>query len=92
MPGGGKPAHVRAGLGDDDVADPGADRGDRHDQVPGATKRLDHHLDPGGELVHGPAALVDQVEVQPGQERVVLGDPAGQRLGQRRDLDAQPGT
>ena len=29
---------------------------------------------------------IDQIQVHPAQERVVLGEPAGQRLGQRRDL------
>ena len=30
--------------------------------------------------------LVDQVQVHPGQERVVLGEPAGQCVGQGRDF------
>jgi len=33
---------------------------------------------------------VDQIQVHPGQETMVLGEPAGQCLGQRRDLRAQP--
>ncbi len=90
MPGGGEPGHVGAGLGDDDVGGQGADPGDGADQVPEPAKGLDHHLDPGGELVDRRGVLVDQVQVHPGQERVVVGEPAGQRLGQRRDLGAQP--
>ena len=88
--GGGEPGHVGAGLGDDDVGGQGADPGDRADQVPEALKGLDHHLDPGGELLDRGGVLVDQVQVHPGQERVVLAEPAGQRLGQRGDLRPQP--
>ncbi len=90
MTSGREAAHVRAGLGDDHVGDADADPGDRDHQVPGAAKGLDHHLDPGGELGDGAAVLVDHVQVQPGQESVVLGESAGQRLGQRRDLGPQP--
>jgi hypothetical protein len=50
--------------------------GDRDHQISGAAEGLDHHLDPGGQLLHGVGMLVDQVQVQPGQERVVLGEPA----------------
>jgi len=91
VPGGGEPGHVRAGLGDDHVGQGGADPGYGHDEVAGATKGLDHHLDPGGELVHGVGVLIDQGQVQPGQERVMGGEPAGQRLGERGDLDPEPG-
>ena len=60
----------------------GADAGDGADQVAEPLKGLDHHLDPVGELLDRGGVLVDQVQVHPGQERVVLGEPAGQRLGQ----------
>ena len=43
-----------------------------------------------GELLDRVGVLVDQVQVQPGQERVMLGEPPGQCLGQRRDLGPQP--
>jgi len=65
--------------------------GTGHEQLAGPTKGLDHHLDPMGELVDRGGVLVDQTQVQPGQERVVLGEPAFQRLGQRGDLVAEPG-
>ena len=71
MFGGGEPGHVRAGLGDDHVGGQSADAGDGADQLPEALKGLDHHLDPGGELVDGLGVLVDEVEVHPGQERVM---------------------
>ena len=68
----------------------GTDPGDGADQVPESLKGFDHHLDPGGQLVDRGGVLVDQVQVHPGQERVVVGEPPGQRLGQRRDLRPQP--
>ena len=89
MAGGWEPAHVRAGLGNDHVGDPGADPGDGADQLPESLKRLDHHLDPCGQLGDRLGVLVDQVQVRAGQERVVLGEPSGQRLGQGRDLGPQ---
>ena len=90
MPRGREPGHVGAGLGDDHVGGDGTDPGDGADQVPESLKGLDHHLDPVGELLDRRRVLVDQVQVHPGQERVVLGEPAGQRLGQLRDLRPQP--
>jgi hypothetical protein len=90
VPGAREPAHVGAGLGDDHVSDQHADPWDRHDQVPGAAKGLDHHLDPGGEFGDGVTALIDQVQVHPGQEGVVLGEPAGEGLGQGGDLGTHP--
>jgi hypothetical protein len=77
VPGRGEPAHVRTGLSDDHIGDPEADPRDRGDQVPDAAKGLDHHLDPGGQLLHGVGVLIDQVQVQPGQERVMLAEPPG---------------
>ena len=90
MPSGGGPAHVGAGLGDDDVRDFGADPWDGDHQVPGALKGLDHHLDPGRELLDGVGVLVDQVQMQLGQEGVVGVEPAGQGLSELRDLGPQP--
>jgi len=90
VPGGGEPGHVGTGLGDDDVRGQGGDPGDGADQVVEAAKRFQQRLDPGGQSVDGRGVLVDQVQVDPGEERVVLGEPAGQRLGQGGDLGAQP--
>ena len=89
MTGAGEPGHVGAGLGDDHVGDAGRDAWDRDDQVPGTTKGFDHHLDPPGELVDRPGVAVDQVEMTPGQEPVVLAEAASQRLGQLGDLRTQ---
>ena len=60
------------------------------DEVPGATKGLDHHLDSGAELVDGPGVVVDQVQVQPGQEAVVLTETTGERFGELGDLGSHP--
>ena len=87
---GGETGHVRAGLGGDHVGDQGADPGDRADQFPEPAKGFDHHLDPFGELVDRCGVAVDQVQVHPGQERVVLAEPAGQRLDQLGCLVPQP--
>ena len=87
MLGGGEPGHVRAGLRDDDVGVDRSDAGDGADQVPESTKRFDHH--PGGDVADRRGVPVGQVQVDAGQEHVVLGEPSGQRLGQRRDLRAE---
>lgn len=55
-------------------------------ELPESAKGFDHHLDPLGELGDGRGVPVDQVQVHPGQERMVLAEPTGQRLGQHRDL------
>ena len=53
-------------------------------------KGRDRRLDPRGDVIDRCGVLVDQVQVNPGQERMMFGEPTGQRLGQRRDLGAQP--
>ena len=82
--------HVGAGLGDDHVGDEGGDARDRDQEVPGAAKGFDHHLDPVGELLDGTRVLVDQIEMDLGQERVVITETSGERLGQLGDLGPQP--
>ena len=90
MSGGGEPGHVRSGLGNDHVSSQMADPGDGTNQVSESLKGFDQHLDPGGDLLDRAGASVDQVQVYPGQERVMIGEPAGQRLGQGGDLQTQP--
>ena len=90
MFGGRELRHVSAGLGDDDVGGAGADAWDRADQVVECAKRLQHHLDPLGQPSDGGGVLIDQVQVQASQERVMRGEPAGQRLRQLWDLDSHP--
>ena len=67
----------------------GADPGDGADQVAESLKGLDHHLDPGGQGLDRGGVLVDQVQVHPGHEGMMLAEPPGQRLGQFRDLRAE---
>ena len=88
--GGRELGHVGAGLGDDHVGDEGRDPGDGDDQVPGAAKGLDHHLDSGGDLVDGVAVLVDEVQVNAGQEGVMVAEAAGECFGELRDLGPHP--
>ena len=83
-------AHVGAGLGDDHVGDAGADSRDGAGQVPEGLKGFDHHLDPGGELGDRDVMVVDQVQVYPGQEGVVVVEAPLQGLGQFRDLATEP--
>src|SRR6476619_2986932 len=78
MLGRGKPAHVRAGLGDEDISGVSTNAGDGADQVPEATKGLDHHLDSCRELVDGGSVLVDQVQVCPCEECVMPGEPTSE--------------
>ena len=75
---GGESGHVGSGLGDDDVGGVPTDAGDGADQVAEAAKGFDHHLDSIGELLDGRGVLVDQIQVHAGQERVMVGEPAGQ--------------
>jgi len=53
-------------------------------------KGFDHHLDPFGELVDRCGVAVEQVQVHPGQECVVLAEPARERLDQLGCLVPQP--
>ena len=85
--GGGEHAHVRAGLGDDNVSGQDADPGDGADQVAEPAKGLHDGLDPRGQLGDRRGVLVDQVQVDAHQERMMVGEPAGQRLGEGGDLD-----
>lgn len=57
---------------------------DGADQVAEATKGLHDFLDPVGQLVDRGRVPIDQVQVELGQEGVVVGEPADQGLGQLR--------
>jgi hypothetical protein len=63
---------------------------DRADQHAEGLKRLHHHLNPSVQLPDLPGALVNDVQVHAGQERVMLAEPSGECLGQFRDLRPQP--
>ena len=86
MAGGGEPAHVSGGLGQDCARGGGVDAGDLG-QAPGRRGvQGDHLLDP---LIQRGEIGVDRVD--PGQhlleqERMVIGEEAGKRLLQRGDL------
>jgi hypothetical protein len=82
--------HVRTGLGDEHIGHADRDSRDGHHQVPGALKRGDHHLNAGRQLVDGPGVLVDEVQVDLDQERVVLAEAPRQGLGQLGDLRTHP--
>lgn len=90
MFGGGEPGHVRAGLGNDHVRGQGADPWDRADQLAEPLKGLDHRLGSGSELVDRRGVPVDQVQMHPGVERVVLIEPPVERFGQLGDLRPKP--
>ena len=60
-----------------------------HFSPPGGTKGSDHHLDPFAEFVDGHGVLVDQVQVDPDQEGVMIVEAALEGLGQFGDLVAQ---
>jgi hypothetical protein len=78
-------AHAGAGLGHDHFRGSFSDSGDGFDEVAEAAKRFDHHLDPGGQLRDVAAVLINGIQIHAGQKRVVIVEPAGQRLGQLRD-------
>lgn len=84
--GAGEPGHVRAGLGNDDVGDEGADPRDPADQLVEPAKGLDHLLDLLGQLRDGAGVLADQAQAHPEQERVLVAEPPGQCLDQLRGL------
>lgn len=60
----------------DHVCDQGADPGDGADKFAEPLKRLDHHLDPLGQLVDRRSVPDDQIQVHACEERVVLVEPA----------------
>jgi len=88
VPGGGKPAHVTAGLGDDHVGDDGEDPGNGDDEVPGRTKGSHRLLDTFVQLFDSATVAIDKVEMQPGEEAVVLTEAPRQGLGEFGDLRA----
>jgi putative transposase len=77
VPGGGEPGHVSSGLGNDDVGGQGTDAGDRAEKPAEGAKGLHRLFDPGGDLADRGGVLVDQVQVDPGGECVMGGEPAG---------------
>jgi hypothetical protein len=77
-------------LSDDHVGGYGGDARDRADQVPEPAKGLDHLLDPPGELADRGGVLAGQVQVHPGQEPMMLAEPALKCLGQLGDPGPQP--
>jgi len=88
--GGRESVHVDTGVGNDHVCDQGADPGDGADEFAEPLKRLDHHLDPLGQLVDRRGVPVDQIQVHACEERVVLVEPAVKRLSELGDLRPQP--
>ena len=88
VPGGGEPPHVGPDLGQDRAGGDGADAGDLGQALDRCGVRGGHLLDP---LIQRGDVGVDSVG--PGQhlgqqERVVIGEVAGERLLQRGDLAA----
>jgi hypothetical protein len=88
MPRAGKHAHVPAGLGNEHLSCLAGEPGDAHQQFPGGAKGGHRFLDAFIEAADVGGVGVDAVEEQPGHECVMGTEPAGQRLGQCRDLAA----
>lgn len=63
---------------------------DGADQAVEALKRLDHHLDPFGQRLDCGGVSIDQVQLPPDEERMVLAEPTRESFGQFRDLGPQP--
>ena len=63
---------------------------DADQQVPGRAKRCHRLLDAGVQARDVCGVGVDAIQMQSDHERVMGAEPAGQRLGQRRDLRPQP--
>ena len=55
-----EPGHVGAGFGDDHVGDAARDPHDSDEEVSGAAKGFDHHVDPVGEVLDGIGVLIDR--------------------------------
>jgi hypothetical protein len=91
VPGAGEAAHVRAGLGDDDLSDGLPHSRDRRQVLKVAGKRAHLLLDPRRQFCDRRGELVDALQTQPAQKRVVVTEVAGQRLHQLWDLRAHPG-
>ena len=90
VPGGGEHAHIPAGFGDEYLGGDAGEPGNADQQVPGGAKGFHRRLDALVEAGDVGAVGVDAVQEQPGHERVVLAEPAGQRFGQGGDLRAHP--
>lgn len=89
MLGGRELTHVRACLCDNDVRSTGADSRNGADQVAEATKLLHHRLKPLCQLVDHRSVLIDEVEVNSGEERVMVVEATDHGLGQLWDLVSQ---
>ena len=83
---GGEDAHVRDGLGDDDVGDQDLDSRYRDQCLPRRTKGLNHRLGAVGERGDGAGVVIDLFQVHPDHERVMFPEPAGERFDQLGDL------
>jgi len=90
--GGGEPGHVTTGLGDDHLSGALPHPRDGLQALDLAGERAHLFLDPGRELLNRRGELVDAVQVQLAQERVVLAEVPPQRLDQLGDLGAHPGV
>jgi hypothetical protein len=82
-------SHVCAGLSDDHVRNRLRDPRDRDQQIPCLRERGDHGLDPRGERLDRCLLRVQLRQVLRDHERMVLGEPALQRLDQRGNLVTQ---
>src|SRR3954451_23356881 len=95
--GGREPGHLDADLGEDALGGPIADSGNGVQPVTGLGERDAGLAGRGGEqgvdalVQFGDRALqmLDVLQRQPDQQRVVLAEPAAQRLTQRRGLGAK---
>ena len=81
MPRAGEHAHVPARLGDEHLGGLGREPGNADQQFPGEAKGGHRILDPRVEATDIGTVSVDAVQEQPGHERVMLIEPADQRLG-----------
>ena len=84
----GEHAHVPTGLGDEHLGGLAGEPGDARQQFAGGAKGGHRFLDALIEAADISGVGVDLVEEQPGHECVMRTEPAGQRLGQCRDLAA----
>ena len=90
MPRGGEAGHVGADLGDDRLRGGPANATDLIQPLDRRPERGDLGLDLAVQFGDVDAGLVDAAQHRGQQEGVVVGELAGQRLTQRRELDPHP--
>jgi hypothetical protein len=86
----GEHARIRAGFGDEYIGDDLRSARDAHQQLPDGSKGGNRLLDTPIQAGDVSGMGIDAIKAQPRHERMMLGEPPAERLGQRGNLRPQP--